>query len=74
MVSFLINSETLPPSEAFTYMGRTITYNNSDWAAVYLYLRKAQRGWGMVDSVLESTRAMVQARGSMYKEVAQSVP
>ena len=33
-VSFQINVETLPPSEAFTYIGRTIAYNNSDWEAV----------------------------------------
>ena len=37
-VSFQINSETLPPPEAFLYLWRTITFNNSDWAAVYLNL------------------------------------
>ena len=42
-VSFQINAETLPPSEAFPYLGRTITYNNSNWEAVYQNLRKARR-------------------------------
>ena len=38
---FQINSETLPPSEAFRYLGRTIAYNNIDWTAVYPNLRKS---------------------------------
>ena len=39
-VLFQINSETLPPSEAFRYLGRTIAYNIINWTAVYLNLRK----------------------------------
>ena len=42
-VLFLINAKALPPSEAFTYLGRTITYNNSNWLAVYSNLRKSWR-------------------------------
>ena len=41
MVSFQIKAYTLPPLEAFPYVGRTIAYNNSDWAVVYLNLHKA---------------------------------
>ena len=41
--SFQINYDTLPPSEALPHLGRTTSYNNSDWAAVYLNLRKDQR-------------------------------
>ena len=51
-VSLYINEETLPPLEAFPYLGRIIAYNNSDWAAVYLNLRKSQRRWGMIERVL----------------------
>ena len=39
-VSFQINAEILPPSEAFRYLGRRIAYNNIDWTTVYLNLRK----------------------------------
>ena len=72
-VSFQINVETLPPLEAFPYLGRTIAYNNSDLAAVYLNLRKARGRWGMVSIVLERTSATVRDQGTMYKVVAQSV-
>ena len=37
-VSFQINAETLPPLEAFPYMGRAIAYYNSNWAVVHLNL------------------------------------
>ena len=67
------NVETLPPSEVFPYLGRTITYNNSDWATVYQNFRKARRRWGMIARVLESTGTAVWAWRAMYKEVAQLV-
>ena len=54
-------------------MGRTISYNNSDWVAVYLNLSKARRRWGIIARVLERTGATVRAWGEMYKVVAQSV-
>ena len=44
-VLFQINKETLTPLEDFTYLGRTIAYNNSDWAAVYQNLQKDRRKW-----------------------------
>ena len=53
-------------------MGRTISYNNSDWAAVYLNLRKAWRRWGMVSRVLKRTGETVRAQGAIFKAVAQS--
>ena len=73
MVYFQINAEALPPSEALTYLGRKIFYNNSDWAAVYQNLRKAWRRWEMVVRVLENIGATSQARGEMYKAVEQLV-
>ena len=72
-VSFQINEETLPLLEAFPYLGRTITYSNSDWSAVYLNLRKSWRRWGVVARVLESTGATGRARGAMYEAVEQLV-
>ena len=56
-----INKETLPPSEAFPYLGWKIAYNNSDWVAVYLNLRTSWRRWGMIVRVLERTGATVRS-------------
>ena len=70
---FQINSDTLPLSEAFPYLGRTIVHNNRYWAAVYLNLRKYRRQWGMIVRVLERTGATMWDRGEMYKAVVQSV-
>ena len=72
-VLFHNNADTLPLSDAFPYLGRTITYNNSDWAVVYLNLRKSQRRWGMIARVLEITGATVWARVAMYEAVVQLV-
>ena len=41
-ISIRVNAEPLEPADAFPYLSRTIVYNNSDWAAVYHNLRKAQ--------------------------------
>ena len=65
--------EIVPPSEAFPYLGRMIAYNNSDWAEVYLNLRKSWRRWGMVARVIKRTGAIVRARRSVYKAVAYLV-
>ena len=54
-------------------MGRKIAYNNSNWSAVYLNLRKALRWWDIILGVLESTGANMWAWGAMYKAVAQSI-
>ena len=51
-LSFQINMETLPPPETFPYLGWTIAYNSSDWAAVYQNLRKSRRRWWMIAGVL----------------------
>ena len=50
-------------------MGRKFAYNNSDWEAVYINLRKYWRRWGMIARVLESTGAMERNLGARYKAV-----
>ena len=70
---FQINTEALPLSEDFPYLGRKISYNNIDWMEVYQNLRKAWRRWGMIDKVLVKTGATVQARGVVYKALDQSI-
>ena len=72
-VSLQINAENLPPSEAFIYLGRTVAYNNRNWAAVYLNLRKAWKWWGMVERVLERTGETERSQGDIYKAVVKSV-
>ena len=57
----------------FPYLGRTIAYNKSYWAAVYQNLRKERRLWGMVVRVLAKMVETVRARGMIYKLVEQSV-
>ena len=70
---FQINDEAVPKSEAFTYLGRTITYNNINWAAVYPNLFKSWWRWDMIVRVLERTRGTVWTKGEIYKAVGQSV-
>ena len=71
-ISFHINSKNIPPSEAFPYLGWKIAYNNINWSAVYLNLRKYSRQWDMIARVLERTVSTVQSQGEMEKLVAQS--
>ena len=73
MVLFQINEDALPLVEAFTYLGRKISYNNINWSAVYHSLSKARRREGMIVREFLKTVSKVQACGIMYKEVAQSV-
>ena len=70
---FQCKVKTLPPSEAFPFLVQMMTYNNSDWAAVYLNLNKAWRWWGMIVRVLENMGATVRSQGKLYKALAQSV-
>ena len=65
--------EALKPADAFTYLGRTITYNNRYWVAVYHNLRKDWRIWGMIQKLQTNIGAMVRARSMLYKAVAQTV-
>ena len=71
--SFHINTEALPPSEAFPYLGRIIAYNNSDWLVLYQNLRKYCRQWVMVARAMERAGATVRSQVLMYKLLAQSV-
>ena len=65
--------ETLPPSEAFPYQEGVITYNNSDWVAVYLNLRKSWRSWGMLERLVQRMVRTVWDQGAIYKAVLQLV-
>ena len=42
----------------FTYLGRTVIFNNNNWADLYKNTRKSQQRWGMVEKVLTKTVSM----------------
>ena len=60
-------------TESFPYLRRTVNYNNSDWAALYYNLRKANKIWGRVAKVLIHTWDHVKAREMMHKAVVKMV-
>ena len=51
-ISISVNSEPLDLVADFTYLGRTVIYNNSGWEALCQNLRKARRQWVMVRKVV----------------------
>ena len=69
-MSIQVNLGPLDTTDASPYLGRTINFKKSDWAALYLNLRKAQRRWGVMAKVLVKSGATVRAREMMYKAVA----
>ena len=72
-MSIQINLYPLETMAAFPYLGRTVSFNNRDWAVLYVNLRKAQQWWGVGVKVLIKTRATVQAWEMIYKVVFQTV-
>ena len=56
-----VNVEPLDQAADFPYLDRTVTYNNSTWAALYQNIRKAWRRWGVVGKVVTKTGSTVQA-------------
>ena len=50
-----VNMNPLKSTAAFPYLGMKVTYNNSDRAALYNNLRKAEQRWDMVAKVLRQT-------------------
>ena len=62
------NLNTLDTINAFTYLGMMVTYNTSDWEALYRNLRKYKRRWEMAAKVLGKTGAPIKARVMMKTE------
>ena len=54
-------------------MWNTVTYNNSDWAALYAKTSKAQKLWGVVAKVTRQTGVYVKSQAMMYNVVVQTV-
>ena len=43
-----MNSDSMDPPAAFSYLGLTVAYNKIDWADLYQNCKKDQRWWVMV--------------------------
>jgi hypothetical protein len=58
---------------SYGYLGRILSFNNSDWPTLYANLKKAQQKWGMLSRLLARDGASPRARGMFYKAVCQAV-
>ena len=67
------NTKPLDCMADFPYLGRTDTYNTSDWVALYAKLRKVQKHWGVVAKVLIQTEFHMKVQDMLYKAVVQMV-
>jgi hypothetical protein len=57
----------------FKYLGRQISYDDSDWLAVLGNVRKAKAKWAMVSRVLCRQGASPRVSAMFYKAIVQSV-
>jgi hypothetical protein len=72
-VIFTVNGEDLEQVPTFTYLGRPLSSDGSDWPAVYYNLKKARKRWMRVSRVLTREGADTRVCGMFYKAVVQSV-
>jgi hypothetical protein len=72
-VVFTVNEMPLEGVELFKYLGRPLSYSDSDWPAVYYNLKKARKRWARVSRVLTREGATSRVCGMFYKAVVQSV-
>ena len=68
-----MNADTLENDVAFPYLGRTVAFNNSNWAYMYQNLWKAWDWWGVVVKVLTRAGLIVRAWVILYNTVLQTV-
>ena len=68
-----INGTPLEQVTTFSYLGRYITCNNSDWPAVYKNLKKARQKWALIARPLLNTGVPPPMVGLFYKAITQAV-
>ena len=68
-----VNLHPLEETTVFLYRGITITYNNSDWAVLYINLQTYQRRWGTVEKVMGKIREPIKGQEMMYKALVHTV-
>ena len=72
-VAIKVDLNPIKATTAILYLWRTIAYNNSDWADLYINLQKYHSRWGVVEKVLAKTGSPIKARTMMYKVVVHVV-
>ena len=68
-VTIKVNINPLDAATELPYLGKTITYHNSDWVELYRNLGKSQRRWGMVEKVLGKTGSPIKVQAMMYNKL-----
>ena len=63
----------LEAKNALQYLGRTATYNNSEWVVLYINMGKSQRIWGTVATVLGEMGALIKAREMVCWSIAPAM-
>jgi hypothetical protein len=71
--TFDVHGVHLAKVTSFCYLGRILSFNNSDWPALYAQLKKAQQRWGMISRLLIREGASHKARGHFYVAIVQAV-
>ena len=72
-VNISVNAEPLEPTADLPYLGRTVAFKNSDWAALYHNLRKSRRRWEVAAKVLTRTGVTVWGRVMLYKAEVKTI-
>ena len=71
--NFSVDNVELSNVTSFCYLGRPVTYNDSNWAALYKNLRKARTQWTKLARILVRDGATPRISGLFYKAVVQAV-
>jgi len=70
---FTIDGTPIESVGSFPYLGRGETCTDSDWAALYINLRKARHNWYKLSKLLAREGANCGIFGMFYKGVVQTV-
>ena len=70
---FQVADAELESVTSFRYLGRPLSYLDSDQPAMYRALTKARQRWGMLSRLLVREGADARVSGMFYKAVVQSV-
>jgi hypothetical protein len=72
-ITIELRNATIPNVTTFTYLGRDLAANNSNWPALYKNLRKAQTKWALISRPLLRTGVSPRYVGYFYNAIVQSV-
>ena len=72
-VSFTVNGKNIETVSEFRYLGRILSDNDLDDAAIQARLAKAQQCWGRMRPILAADHASARTMGRFYMAVVQAV-